>query len=224
MTIAFHRQLDVLCADPVRLLENSIRNNFGLRLKRWALVVGRPLRCFSRIGLRCGSVPARSRPRHRLSPVWKTGRWVCPRTECRYHLAEFMDAPKASPGCALIYAGRGSMGSEKLSTLIGVTRQRVDQIEADGLSRLDLVRGLREFVERPDGAKIRLTAEERILSVLRVGPASADRIARESKINEQSARRILRSLESQGRARARTVGPRSLSRLWYLIEEPETNR
>ena len=54
----------------------------------------------------------------------------CPWTGCRYHLGP------ARESCALDLAGRGGMTLDEIGALLGVTRERIRQIEGTALAKL----------------------------------------------------------------------------------------
>lgn len=70
----------------------------------------------------------------------------CPQIECRYHLSTVRD-PKGRPStlerdesysCALDVADEGEHTLEEISEIVGLTRERVRQIEERALSKLRL--------------------------------------------------------------------------------------
>lgn len=54
----------------------------------------------------------------------------CPRSSCRYHL------PRGRESCALDVADRGGATLEHIGEMLGITRERVRQIEAGALDKL----------------------------------------------------------------------------------------
>lgn len=71
----------------------------------------------------------------------EAGERPCPWSSCRYHLGD-----AAADSCALDVADRGERTHEQIASLLGVTRQRVQQLEVQALAkvarRLELVRPL----------------------------------------------------------------------------------
>ena len=59
----------------------------------------------------------------------------CPWTGCRYHLASDVRGP-LSESCALDVAGRGGATLEEVGNLLGVSRERIRQIEGTALEKL----------------------------------------------------------------------------------------
>lgn len=69
-----------------------------------------------------------------LSVVGCTDVRPCPRTECRYHIAD-----GATPVCALDVAGEGPHTLDEVGEFFGVSRERVRQIEVLALAKLKKV-------------------------------------------------------------------------------------
>ena len=67
------------------------------------------------------------------------GERPCPRVECRHHLAcgekpaKFAARADASESCSLDVAVRGPLGLQEIGRLLGVNRQRVEQLEKQAL-------------------------------------------------------------------------------------------
>ena len=92
------------------------------------------------------------RPRTRGDCV--DGPRPCPWRTCRYHLADMLRRA-SEESCALDVADRGGATLEELGEILGVTRERVRQLEAAALfkvrrqvrQRTASTAGMRELVE-----------------------------------------------------------------------------
>ena len=66
----------------------------------------------------------------------------CPRTMCRYHIhsdarkLQIMKRVESETTCSLKLANRGGMTLEEIGSIMGLTRERVRQIETRGKTRL----------------------------------------------------------------------------------------
>lgn len=58
----------------------------------------------------------------------------CPFNRCRYHLSDF--SPRAAESCALDVADRGPNDLSEIAKVVGLTAQRVHQIEQLAIYRL----------------------------------------------------------------------------------------
>ena len=60
----------------------------------------------------------------------------CPRTACRHHLvAERAAGLEVGPSCTLDVADRGGLTLEEVGAILGVTRERIRQIETNALRK-----------------------------------------------------------------------------------------
>ncbi len=69
---------------------------------------------------------------------------ACERVECVYNARN--DAPEAQPVCCLEVANDGGVGLDEVAQILGVSRQRVHQIESEALAVVRGARLLKEFV------------------------------------------------------------------------------
>lgn len=60
----------------------------------------------------------------------------CPWTGCRYHLADVVRSRTLTETCCLDVAARGEETLDAVGKILGVTRERIRQIEAAALTRL----------------------------------------------------------------------------------------
>lgn len=90
--------------------------------------------------------PEPERPRNRSE--CRDGERPCPWVSCRYHLAIEVDERSGrvterpalhdptAPSCAIDVADSGEQTLERIGELLGVTRERVRQIETSGMTRM----------------------------------------------------------------------------------------
>lgn len=96
------------------------------------------------------TLAAHSRPRTRADCA--DGPRPCPWAGCKYHLyldvspdtgsikIHFAELEEMDPSCALDLADRGGMTLEEIAEIMGITRERVRQLEDMGLRHLRLRR------------------------------------------------------------------------------------
>jgi hypothetical protein len=200
-----------LCSNPFAQLPPA---PLEPRLERWSAIVGRP-----RVARRRVLVGAPRRSRRRvLRPAWRRG-WLCPQTECRYHLSDFGGAPSA-PGCALIIAASGAHTLHAIGMVTGFTRERIRQIIAEAVQRKGL-RELREFAPDDTGTGRRpLDFQGRVLRLLSAGSATTGEIAAAMGVRRDSVRETLHKLEADGAVVARLAGWDGIE---WRIAEHETD-
>lgn len=198
-----------LCSDP--FAERPI-SPLEPRVRRWSAIVGRPRVARARV-LSCA--PARSR-RRALRPAWRRG-WICPHTECRYHLADF-SGDQIAPGCALVIAENGGHTLTAIGVLTGFTRERIRQIEDVALRRKGLER-LREFApDDVDHERHVLSSEERVLRLLSAGSATTTELADGTGMEADRVRDTLRRLGADGQVRGTVLAHEKGLFEWSLVE------
>jgi hypothetical protein len=107
----------------------------------------------------------------------------CPRTDCRYHLADLYH-PRGTPieamraTCALAVADSGPRSQEGIASLLGVHRSLVDQIGGWTLEVVGAGAALADPAPAGRPALPRAeTTRDRILRILRSGPASREELS-----------------------------------------------
>jgi hypothetical protein len=95
------------------------------RQARWKTVMrARVARC-----VRLHPRTVRRRRGRLIGPVWRAKKNHCAKKSCRYHLG----SKKYVEQCSLFVADRGGISSATMGALLGLTRQRADQIIEESL-------------------------------------------------------------------------------------------
>lgn len=160
--------LEQLCEGPAARVAASWR---ARRERAVLLLLSRRRRCVRLLA----RVRATQRRRRRLlGPVWRSAApWRCQRSACRLHL-------DVAPGCALAAVERNldGMTLEAVGDAIGVTRERVRQIETRALAHRDVREAIGQVGSVARGVPELEAAVVRDASAPDAPPVDDDRIRR----------------------------------------------
>lgn len=159
------------------------------------------------------------RVRVRVLPVLTRGEcatWTtpCRLTSCRYHLGE-----TSSERCALNVADRGGVDGAIVAGLLGVSRQRANQIERDALASLARRPGVRSMADDLGRSGPSQSMRDRVLALLAERPMRSEEL-REALFDDEGTR--TRDTLVRLRRDRIAVAPPVRGGAWRLVSEEES--